>query len=137
MPWRRFELLSSFLHFSNDEDQPERASPNYNPLFSVQSMLDIVDPLYESVYTPGRCLSIYKCIVKFKGQVIFRTVSSLPSKHMHWGLKELVLCEAKTGYHLKHMIYTGRKTFERDEGVPFITQLVYHCCRDTRTVGVP
>jgi len=91
MPWRRFELLSSFLHFSNDEDQPERASPNYNTLFSVQSMLDIVDPLYESVYTPGRCLSIYKCIVKFKGQVIFRTVSSLPSKHMHWELKEFNL----------------------------------------------
>ena len=29
----------------NNEDQPERGSPNYNPLFKVQSMLDIVDPL--------------------------------------------------------------------------------------------
>ena len=133
MPRRRFELLSSFLHFSNNEDQAERGSPNYNPLFKIQSMLDIVDPLYESVYTPGRCLSIDESIVKFKGRIFFRQY--LPSKPTPWGLKEFVLCESKTGYHLKHVIYTGRKTFERDEGVPFTTQLVSLLLQGYKNMG--
>jgi len=133
MPRRRFKLLSSFLHFSNNEQQPERGSLNNNPLFKVQSMLDIVDPLYESVYTSGRCLSIDESIVKFKGRVFFR--QCLPSKPTCWGLKEFVVCESKTGYHLKHVIYTGRNTSERDEGVAFTTQLVTTLLQGYKNMG--
>ena len=133
MPRNRFELLSTFLHFNNNEKQSERGSPGYNPLFKIQPILDIVDPLYESVYTPGKCLSIDESIVKFKGQVFFRQY--LPSKPKRWGLKEFVLCESKTGYHLKHLIYTGRTTFQRDEGVPFTTQLVSSLLQGYQNLG--
>jgi len=103
--------LNDFHHFCTSVTM--KIKQNYNPLFKIQYVLDIVDPFYESVYKPGRCLSIAESIVKFKGRVFFRQY--LPSKPT---------CESKTGYHLKHVIYTGRKTVERDEGVPFTTQLV-------------
>lgn len=54
--------------------------------------------------TPDRNLSIDKSIVKFNGHVFFRQY--LHSKLTRLGVKEFVLCEAKTGYHLKHIIYT-------------------------------
>jgi len=133
MSRNRYQLLSSFLHFNNNENQIARGEPGYNPLFKVQPLLDIVDPLYESVYVPGRNLSIDESIVKFKGRVFFRQY--LPAKPTKWGLKEFVLCEAGTGYHLKHLIYTGKSAFPTDKSLPFTTQIVTSLLEGYRNQG--
>lgn len=47
MPRNRFELLQTFLHFSNIEEQVYRGEDRYNPLFKIQRHFDIVNPTYE------------------------------------------------------------------------------------------
>jgi hypothetical protein len=101
----RYQLLKTFLHFSDNDERPERNEPNYNPLFKIQPLLDICLPLYTQVYCPGRDLSIDESMVKFKGRIDFRQY--MPAKPVKWGIKEFCLCDAKNGYCLKSMTYTG------------------------------
>ena len=69
-------------------------------------MLDIVNPLYETVYRPGENLCVDESMLKFKGRIFFR--HCLPAKPTKWGVKVLVLCESQTGYGLKFQVYTAQ-----------------------------
>lgn len=109
----RFELLQTFLHFNNTANQVPKGQEGYNPLFKIQPLLDICNPLYEKVYQPKKCLSIDESMIKFKGRVFFRQY--LPKKPTKWGIKAFLLCESDSGYCLKSQIYTGKDSFERSE----------------------
>ena len=122
MPRNRYELLQSFIHFCNLNDQVERGNEGYNPLFKIQPLLDLTDPTYEKVYQPKRSLSIDESMVKFKGRIFFRQY--LPKKPTKWGIKEFMLSEAESGYALKSIIYTGKTSFTRDPGVNLTDQVV-------------
>ena len=122
MSRNRFELIQTFLHFNNTELQLARGQIGFNPLFKVQPLLDIVDPTYMQVYSPRRELSVDESMVKFKGSIFFRQY--LPAKPTTWGIKEFVLAEAKTGYALKSIVYTGKTSFQRNPGVSLSEQVV-------------
>ena len=85
--------------------QVPRGQRGFSPLFKMQPLLDIVDPTYMRVYSPRRELSLDESMVKFKGRIFFRQY--LPAKPTKWGIKEFILAEAKTGYALKSIVYTG------------------------------
>lgn len=122
MSRNRFELIQTFLHFNNAELQVPRGQRGFNPLFKIQPLLDIVDPTYMQVYGPRRELSLDESMVKFKGRIFFRQY--LPAKPTKWGIKEFILAEAKTGYALKSVVYTGKTSFQRDAGVGLSEQVV-------------
>ena len=122
MSRNRFELIQTFLHFNNTELQVARGQIGFNPLFKVQPLLDIVDPTYMQVYSPRRELSVDESMVKFKGRISFRQY--LPAKPTKWGIKGFVLAEAKTGYALKSIVYTGKTLFQRNPGVSLSEQVV-------------
>lgn len=102
--------------------QVPRGQDGFNPLFKIQPLLDIVDPTYMQVYNPRRELSLDESMVKFKGRIFFRQY--LPAKPTKWGIKEFILAEAKTGYALKSVVYTGKNSFQREAGVPLSEQVV-------------
>ena len=112
MPRNRFELLQTFLHFNDVANQVSKGQDGYEPLFKIQPLLDICNPLYEKLYQPKKCLSIDESMIKFKGRIFFRQY--LPNKPTKWGIKAFVLCESESGYCLKSKIYTGKDCFERD-----------------------
>ena len=118
----RYLLLSTFLHFSNNEQRVQRGQEGFNPLFKIQPVLDIVSPLYETVYGPGKNLCIDESMIKFKGRIYFRQY--LPAKPTKWGIKVFVLCESDSGYGLKFEVYTGKESFVREKGVPLSEQVV-------------
>ena len=122
MSRNRFELIQTFLHFNNTELQVLRGQRGFNPLFKIQPLLDIVDPTYMQVYGPRRELSLDESMVKFKGRIFFRQY--LPAKPTRWGIKEFILAEAKTGYALKSIVYTGKTSFQRTAGVGLSEQVV-------------
>lgn len=66
------------------------------------------------VYGP-RELSFDESMVKFKGRIFLR--QHLPAKPTRWGIKEFILAEAKTGYALKSIVYTGKTSFQKNAGV--------------------
>ena len=106
MSHNRFELLQAFQHFNNIENQIARGEESYNPLFKIQPPLDIVNPTYEKCHQPARDLSLDESMVKFKGRLFFRQY--LPAKPTRWRIKQFVLAEAKTGYCLKSIVYSGK-----------------------------
>ena len=69
MPRNRFELLQTFLHFSDITKQIPKGQEGYDPLFKIQTLLDICESSYETVYQPKQCLAIDESMVKFKGQI--------------------------------------------------------------------
>lgn len=100
----------------------ESGQEGYNPLFKIQSLLDVCDPLYEQIYVPKKCLSIDESITKFKGRISFRQY--LPAKPTKWGIKDFVLSESESGYCLKSKIYTGKSSFKRNPGQALGDQVV-------------
>ena len=99
MSRNRFQLLQTFLHLSNTANQVPRGQEGYNPLFKIQPLLDICNPLYLKRYKPKKCLPIDESIIKFKGRIFFRQY--MPLKPTKWGIKAFLLCEAESGYCLK------------------------------------
>lgn len=115
MPRNRFELISSFLHFSdNSIDRPERGHDNYDALWKIRPLIDICEPTYLAVYTPERNIAIDESIVRFKGRIAFRQY--LPNKPIRWGIKQYALCESRSGYALKFITYCGKGTLHTREG---------------------
>jgi hypothetical protein len=98
----------------------------YNPLFKIQPLLDIIEPLCERYYQPGQSLSVDESMIKFKGRIYFRQY--MPAKPTKWGFKKFVLCDSKTGYALRHIIYTGRQDFIREQNVGLAEQVVLNLC---------
>ena len=96
MSGNRFELLQTFLHFNNIEEQVRRGEDGYNPLFEIQRLLDIVNPTYEWWYQPKCDLSLDESMVKFKGRLTFR----------------------------QSVAYSGKTSFARVAGVSFSEQVV-------------
>jgi hypothetical protein len=88
----RYQLLKAFLHFNDNTKAPPRDSTAYNPLFKIQPLLDICHPTYCKV-------------CKFKGRIGFKQY--LPAKPVKWGFKDYTLSDAKTGFCLKTITYTG------------------------------
>lgn len=117
----RYLLLQSFLHFSDNAKQPEKGSPDYNPLFKVQPLLDLTQRTYTAVYQPGQNLAIDESMIKYKGRIGFRQY--MPNKPTKYGIKDFVLAESATGYCLKVITYTGKETFARRD-IPLTSQVV-------------
>lgn len=111
----RFEMISSFIHFANNEEErPARGQDGYDPLWKMRPLMDICEPLLLSNYGPRCELAIDESIIKFKGRLSFKQF--LPSKPTKWGIKQFCLAESKTGYALKFMTYTGKNSVEVEEG---------------------
>jgi hypothetical protein len=96
MTRNRFEIITSFLHFNDNIEHPERNDPAYDPLYKVCPLLDIVRPLYHQWYIPEREFSIDESMVKFKGRLFFKQY--MPNKAIKWGIKIWAICESLSGY---------------------------------------
>ena len=53
----RFELILSFLHYTNNEDHVVRGQPGHDRLFKVQKLIDMIVPKFRQVFSPrkGSC----------------------------------------------------------------------------------
>lgn len=49
----------------------------------------------------------------------------MPAKPTKWGIKNFVFSDAKTGYALKHIVYTRKECFARNEGTALSEQIVH------------
>lgn len=125
MSWNRYLLLSTCLHFSNNEQVVQWGEEDFNLLFKIQPVLDIINPVYENVYGPGKNLCIDESMIKFKGRIYFRQY--LPAKPTTLGNKVFVLSESDSGYGLKFEVYTGKESFARDKESLFLNSFPSGC----------
>ena len=95
----RYFQIMRYLHFvDNQEEVKDKNSPNYDKLFKVRKLLDLLLLRFLEVYNPERNLSIDETLIKFKGKIYFRQF--IPIKPGRFGIKCFTLAEASSGYGL-------------------------------------
>jgi len=106
----RYCLILKFLHFSNNDDMPDKNDADYDRLFKVREVYDILTSGFATAYTPGRDVCIDEGMIRWFGRG-FRTY--LPSKRAKYGMKAYKLCE-DSGYTHRFELYTGQARASAD-----------------------
>ena len=104
----RFLQILRYLHFADNSLVPRPDSPDFNKLYKIQPLLDLIIPRFRAVYSPERQLAVNETLIKFKGKVYFRQF--IPIKPGRFGIKAFTLAGSTSGYVLGSKIYTGKET---------------------------
>ena len=103
----RFLQILCHLHFVDNSLAPGPDSSNFNKLYKIQPLLDLIIPRSRAVYKPERQLAVDETLIKFKGKVQFRQF--IPIKPGRFGIKAFTLAESTSGYVLGSKVYTGKE----------------------------
>ena len=122
LPRNRFEEIFWMLHLQEDT-----TSTRLRRIDKVKPLLDQLLTTFQSVFYPGREISVDETMVGFKGRVGFRQYC--PLKPIKWGLKSFVLADSATGFILNIIPYTGGETKDIylsncNPELPSLTQIV-------------
>ncbi|XP_039287374.1 piggyBac transposable element-derived protein 4-like [Nilaparvata lugens] len=105
MPVKRFSQLLSHLHVNDNEMMPKRGDPDYDKLYKIRPMLDILSKTFSDSYNPHECVAVDESMVKFKGRCFMKQF--MRDKPIKRGYKMWMMCDS-SGYNLKFEIYTGK-----------------------------
>jgi len=64
---KRFEEISRYIHFVDNESLTARGSPGYHRLQRVKPIIDALRERFSAVYKPGCQLSVDEAMIPFKG----------------------------------------------------------------------
>ena len=103
----RFFELSRYLHFANNSTLAPPTSPDYNKLGKVQPVLDQLRHSFQSVYSPGKNISVDEAMIPFKGRSSLKQY--MPQKPIKRGIKVWALADAANGYMANFQVYTGKQ----------------------------
>lgn len=99
----RYLLLLRLLHFSDNDNPPERDN-----LYKIRPIIDHLRQIFGSLFRPFQNVCIDESLMLFKGRLSF--IQYIPSKRHRFGIKLFVLCDCETGYVLDFIVYTGATT---------------------------
>jgi len=102
IPFKRFVLLSKFLHFTNNENLPEN-----DRLRKIAPVLNHLQQNFREVYYPQENVAIDESLIKFKGRLCY--IQFNPQKRARFGIKIYKVCESVSGYCSGFSIHTGEK----------------------------
>lgn len=112
----RFLLLLRYLHFENNDNPPDKTDPDYDRLWKVRSIFELLNKAYKDNCDPGENLAVDEVIVSFKGRVIFRQY--IPKKRKRFGIKIYKLVD-ENGYTYNMRVYLGKdKQLKTKEKAP-------------------
>jgi len=71
MPRDRYLHILRLLHFTDNKKVPDMKDENYDWLWKIRNLFDILNDRFSKFYNPSEHLAVDEVIVKFKGRVIF------------------------------------------------------------------
>lgn len=92
MDMNRFLQIFRFLHFNNNKDIDE----NSKRLAKVQFLVDFLSKKFQTIYTPGKILSLEEAVIRWKKKLCFRTFH--PSHFDAYGVLCQMVYEPATKY---------------------------------------
>jgi hypothetical protein len=98
----RFCHILRYLHFTDNRDKPDERDDNFDRLWKMRSISDMLSDAYAKYYSPTEHLAVDEIIVLFKGRVVFKQYT--PKKHKRFGIKVYELCDSK-GYAYDMRVY--------------------------------
>ena len=116
MTRNRFQLLMRFLHFNNTRD----INAN-DPMYRVRPVLDYLVHKFNTLFVPGKNISIDEGMLLWRGRLAFRVYN--PLKPIKYGIKLYLLCDSKTGYCSNLLPYTGERRSLHDTVFHLISAL--------------
>lgn len=114
MTLKRFLKILRYLHLSNNEKMPTRDADNFDKLYKVRPMINLLSNSFLNSYNPGRNLSVDESMVAFKGRTQLKQY--MPQKPIKRGFKVWALACSQTGYLLNFSVYEGKKE-SQEEGL--------------------
>ncbi len=104
-PRQRFWQLWTNLHLADNSAMPTRDSPNFDKLYKLRPLLNILQQAFLSNYYPSQEVSVDESMVRFKGRTSLKQY--MPLKPIKRGIKIWCCSCASTGYLCTFQIYTG------------------------------
>jgi len=87
----RFFHILRFLHFEHNDNPPNHDDPDYDRLWKLRKIFDILNNKFCELYSPKEQLAVDEVIVMYKERVVFRQY--IPKKHKRFGIKIYKLCD--------------------------------------------
>lgn len=106
MSLKRFLKLLRLLHLADNSNMPKRSDPNYDKLYKVRPLLNILSKEFPKHFSPSRYISIDESMVAFKGRSSMKQY--MPLKPIKRGFKIWLMCCAVTGYIVAFDVYIGK-----------------------------
>ena len=103
----RFERLTRYLHVSDRENEPGRNEPNYDKLYKIRPVLEMVQQSFARYYKAGQNQTIDEGMIAYKGRLSY--IQYLPAKPIKRGIKVWMRCDADTAYLHQFDIYLGKQ----------------------------
>lgn len=105
MSRNRFAWMLSNIHINDNSVQPDRDAPNYDKLYKVRPLLDILSETYKNALKPSKNQAIDESMIKFKGRSLLKQY--MPNKPVKRGYKVWIRAE-ESGYVCQFQIYVGK-----------------------------
>jgi hypothetical protein len=99
------------LHFNDNKRAIAFGQAGYDKLHKVRPIIDSLNQLWPTVWTPGWSVSVDELMVGFKGRTYLRQY--LPKKIIKWGFKLWGLCCGVSGFCIGFDPYTGQQPGEK------------------------
>lgn len=120
MTKNRFEFLINCLRFDDKTTRAERkVVDKFTP---IRKIWDLFITNCESNYTPYEYVTIDEQLLNFRGRCSFKMY--LPNKPDKYGLKIVMMCDAKTYYMCSAIPYTGKDPNRNPQDGSIPTQYV-------------
>ncbi|XP_035217856.1 piggyBac transposable element-derived protein 4-like [Stegodyphus dumicola] len=101
----RYLNILRFLHFSDNKLAPNKEDPEYDRMWKIRNVFEILNYRFKEIYDPTEELAVDEVIVAFKGRVVFRQY--IPKKRKRFGIKVYKLAD-KNGYTFNMRVYLGK-----------------------------
>ena len=116
MPRNRFDKISQYLHANDRSKMPGRDDPDFDKLFLVRPILDVVKAKCLENYNPHKECAVDEAMIAFRGRLDFRQY--LPAKPTKYGIKVWMRADSHNGYCNEFEVYLGKpKDGERQVGL--------------------
>lgn len=117
MTIKRFKKILQHLHLNDNTQHPERSSENYDKLYKVRPLLDLINHACQKNAKDSSSQSIDESMILFKGRSSMKQY--MPLKPIKRGYKVWCRCDSNTGYLYEFYIYTGKLEVGSEVGLGF------------------
>ena len=93
MPQTRYLKLSQYLHIRDNHNMPPCGQPNFDRLYKLRDLLDLLPTSFRAAYRPAQDLSINEAMMGFKGRLSFRQY--MPAKPPIIGASKFGNCASR------------------------------------------
>lgn len=133
LSYDRFMLIKKFIRFDNANTRRERLINSKTA--AIDDVWQMLQANLAAAYIPHDSLTVDEQLFPYRGRTRF--TQYIPSKPAKYGIKVWWLCDSKSFYPLKGMIYSGKlpgQEREVNQGQNVVYQLVERYVNTGRTI---